>query len=84
MTIELSLSPKLEELVRSKVESGLYGSPAEVIEEALYVLDDYDQIRMRKLASLRKTIEDARNSGPPIPADEVFAELYEELHAVQK
>ncbi len=38
----VTLSPQLEELVRRKVESGLYQSAGEVLEEALRLLDERD------------------------------------------
>jgi antitoxin ParD1/3/4 len=33
--MNVSLTPQLEELIRRKVESGMYGSASEVVREAL-------------------------------------------------
>lgn len=41
--MNVSLTPQLEEMVRSKVASGRYGNASEVIREALRLLEDYDR-----------------------------------------
>ena len=51
--MHVSLTPKLEELVREKVESGLYNNASEVIREALRLMQEYDEIRRLKLERLR-------------------------------
>ena len=50
--MNVSLTRRLEELVKRKVESGLYGSSSEVIREALRLLEERD----RRLAALRSDI----------------------------
>lgn len=51
--MHVSLTPKLEELVREKVESGLYNNASEVIREALRLMQEHDEIRRLKLERLR-------------------------------
>jgi antitoxin ParD1/3/4 len=43
--MHVSLTPQLEELVRAKVESGMYNNASEVIREALRVLDEHERAR---------------------------------------
>ena len=43
MTVQLT--PEAEALIRQKVESGLYATADEVIEEALRLLDEHDRLR---------------------------------------
>ena len=43
MTFSLTL--ELEDLIRRKVASGLYDSPTHVIEDALMLLEERDQLR---------------------------------------
>lgn len=69
MTMNINLTPQLEELVRQKVESGLYNSASEVIREALRLMDEQDQLRAVKLDQLRKDIREGLESGPAIPWD---------------
>ena len=54
--MSLTLPPRLESLVRQKVEDGLYESPGQVMEEALLLLDERDRLRQRRLEELRQDI----------------------------
>lgn len=47
--MHVSLTPQLEELVRSKVASGLYNNASEVVREALRVLDEHERARFEAL-----------------------------------
>jgi len=67
--MNLSLPPQLEELVRQKVESGLYTCASEVVVEALWLLDARDRLRELKLEELRKEIQKGLDSGPAVPLD---------------
>jgi len=44
MTMNINLTPQLEQLVRSKVTSGLYNSASEVVREALRLMEREDQL----------------------------------------
>ena len=63
MTLNINLTPQLEELVRTKVSSGLYNSASEVVREALRLMEREDQLRAAKLAQLRNDIEAGLQSG---------------------
>ena len=56
MTMNVSLTPQLEELVRKRVDSGRYTSASEVVREALRLLDAYEAVRESSLAKLRLDI----------------------------
>ncbi len=64
MTMNVNLSPQLEELVRSKVDSGLYTSASEVVREALRMMEEQDRVKAVKLEQLRQDIQEGLNSGP--------------------
>lgn len=64
MGMNVNLTPHLEELVRSKVASGLYSSASEVVREALRLMDEQDRIREAKLEQLRSDIRQGLASGP--------------------
>jgi antitoxin ParD1/3/4 len=57
MTINVSLTPQLEELVRQKVNSGRYNSASEVVREALRLMDSYERVRESALNKLRADVE---------------------------
>ncbi len=67
--MNVNLTPQLEELVRSKVASGMYTSASEVVREALRLLDEQDRLRVARLEQLRNDIRDGLNSGPSQPWD---------------
>jgi antitoxin ParD1/3/4 len=69
MTMNINLTPQLEELVRQKVSSGLYNSASEVVREALRLMEVQDQIQAAKLEQLRQDIREGLESGPATPWD---------------
>ncbi len=64
MGMNVNLTPQLEELVRSKVASGLYTSASEVVREALRLMDEQDRLRAAKLELLRSDVRQGLASGP--------------------
>ncbi|BAC90475.1 type II toxin-antitoxin system ParD family antitoxin [Gloeobacter violaceus] len=65
MTMNVNLTPQLEEMIRQKVASGLYTSASEVVREALRLMDEQDRLRAVKLEQLWQDIRDGLQSGPP-------------------
>jgi antitoxin ParD1/3/4 len=66
-TMNISLTPQLEELVKKRVESGLYGSASEVMREALRLLEERDRIHAMRLEELRAEIKKGLDSGEATP-----------------
>lgn len=54
--MKISLTPKLEEMVRDKVASGLYSDESEVIREALRLMHEQGGLRRFKLDRLREEL----------------------------
>ena len=78
--MSITLPPELERLVQEKVESGMYLSPADVIEKAIRLLHDHDQLRQMRLEELRREIaigieECDRGEVSPVEAQAVLAEI---------
>jgi len=67
--MNVSLTPQLEDLIKKKVESGLYGSASEVMREALRLLDERDRLHTMRLEQLRAEIKKGLDSGEPTPLD---------------
>ena len=74
--MHVSLTPELEELVKSKVKTGMYNSSSEVIREALRTWQDQQQYK-KKLEALRAKLELSEKS--PIVKNFSMDELIEEL-----
>jgi antitoxin ParD1/3/4 len=54
--MHVSLTPKLENRIREKVESGLYNNASEVVREALRLMHEHDEVRRLKLERLRDAL----------------------------
>ena len=67
--MNISLNPHFEELVKGKVESGLYNSVSEVMREALRLLEERDQLRELRLEELKREIQKGIDSGASTPLD---------------
>lgn len=62
--MNITLSPKIQQLIQEKVDSGNYAGPDEVMEEALHLLEDRDGQTERLRASLVEAHEQiARGEG---------------------
>ena len=69
MPMNISLTPRLEEMIREKIASGSYSSASEVVREALRLLELEDQLRTLKLQRLRQDIREGLESGSGTPFD---------------
>jgi antitoxin ParD1/3/4 len=61
--MNVSLTPQLEALVRSKVESGRYNNASEVVREALRLLESRDRLERLRAAIAIGDTEYARGEG---------------------
>ena len=55
--MNVHLTPELEQLVQSKVQSGRYNSASEVVREALRLMEQKDELRTIQLQELRKRMD---------------------------
>ena len=55
--MNISLTPKLEQLIQDKVNSGMYTSVSEVIRESLRLMSMHDQLKSQRVAQLNAAIE---------------------------
>ena len=55
--MQVTLTQELEELIHERVASGLYGSPAEVLSEALHLIADRDNALEAQRERLRRDVK---------------------------
>ncbi len=82
--MNVSLTPELEDIVGLKVKSGLYNSASEVVREGLRLLQQRDEMREKKLESLRIEIQkgiDDLEAGRFQDGEKAMAEVKERLLA---
>jgi antitoxin ParD1/3/4 len=69
MTLNVSLTPHLEQFIHETVNSGRYQSASEVVRTALRLLEERERERQAKLECLRREIQKGLDSGPATPLD---------------
>ncbi|HZU34743.1 MAG TPA: type II toxin-antitoxin system ParD family antitoxin, partial [Gemmataceae bacterium] len=67
MTLNVSLTPHLEDFVQQTVRSGRYQSASEVVQTALTILEERERERAVKLGWLQSEIQKGIDSGPATP-----------------
>ncbi|MEW6634157.1 MAG: type II toxin-antitoxin system ParD family antitoxin [Pseudomonadota bacterium] len=75
MPASYNIGSRYEALVRELVKSGRYASASEVVRDSLRLLEEREEQRQAKLASLREDIRRGVESGPGIPASKVLDRL---------
>ena len=68
MTVNVSLSDDLSEFLDERIASGRYASASEVVQDALRLLEQYEE-NARKLEWLRKAYQEGIDSGDAGPLD---------------
>ena len=85
--MNVELTPELEQLIRSKVDSGQYSSASEVVGEALRLLDQRDELFGLGKDEIRQQIEEGWQSaqrGELFDGDEVFDRMDAELAVMER
>ncbi len=61
--MSITLSQELENQIQEKVTSGQYESANEVIQEAIYLLNEHERFKSERLQELREEIQKGFDSG---------------------
>lgn len=69
MDLNIKLTPQLAEIIRHRVDSGLYSSASEVIHAALRLLAENDHAQNANLEQLRLDIQEGLDSAPDVRWD---------------
>jgi antitoxin ParD1/3/4 len=69
MTLNVDLTPHLEEFIDQTVSSGRFHSASELVRTALRLLEEREQERLARLQWLRGEIQKGLDSGPATPLD---------------
>lgn len=84
--MNVSLTPELERRIAEKVESGLYTTASEVVREALRLLFEADEARVRLTAKLNAEIQsaiDQLDRGEGVPGEVVHEEAKRLIEAAR-
>jgi antitoxin ParD1/3/4 len=72
MTLNVSLTPHLEEFIHQTVTSGRYQSASEVVRTALRLLEEHEQQKTATLEWLAQEIQKGLDSGRSEPVTPAF------------
>ena len=75
MPSSFALGARFVRLVGRLVKSGRYNSKSEVIRAGLRLLEAQEQARAAQIEELRRAFREGIESGPRMPAEEVFDRL---------
>jgi antitoxin ParD1/3/4 len=76
--MNVSLTAELERFVEKKVQSGLYNNASEVIREALRLLKEHDEIRLKWREQIERGWHQAQ-AGQVVEGEEVFRRADERI-----
>src|SRR5437868_5278392 len=83
-TINVSITPQLEEWIDEQIASGWYNNTSEVVREGLRLLRVEQEIRAAKLKARRAAIEEGMNSpAAPWEGSEAIKRTARERHAAK-
>jgi len=85
--MNVDLTPELEELLDSKLKTGRYSSAAEIVREALRLLEQRDEIFAVRKEEFREKIDEgwrAAKGKELIDGDEVFDRIDAELEDLER
>jgi antitoxin ParD1/3/4 len=75
MPSSYAIGDHFEQFIRQQIESGRYASASEVVRDALRVLEGRERLREIEIEEYRSKIREGIESGPGIPAEDVFTRL---------
>jgi antitoxin ParD1/3/4 len=75
MPASYNIGVRYETFVRGLVKSGRYASASEVVRDSLRLLEEREEQRQARIDALREDIRKGIESGPGVPAEQVFDRL---------
>jgi antitoxin ParD1/3/4 len=82
MPSSYAIGDHFEQFIRQQIDSGRYASASEIIREALRLLETRERMREIELEEYREKIREGVESGPGIPAEDVFTRLEAKYQAM--
>lgn len=79
---DYAVGDHFEQFIRRQIEAGHYASANDIVREALRLLETQERLREIELEEYREQIREGMESGPAIPAEEVFARLEAKYQAM--
>lgn len=84
MPTSVVLGEYFETFIKQQLASGRYNNASEVVRAGLRLLQQLEQVNEARLGELRKAIDEGFDSGPGIPAEDVFDRLETKFRAMDR
>jgi antitoxin ParD1/3/4 len=75
MASSYTLGNHFEGFVKGLLNSGRYSTASEVMRDGLRLLQEREELQQARLNALREAIQEGRESGAGIPADDLLGRL---------
>lgn len=82
MPSSYAIGSHFEQFIRRQIESGRYTSASEIIRDALRLLETRERLREIEIEEYRESIRAGIDSGPGLPAEQVFTRLEAKYQAM--
>lgn len=82
MAMNVSLTPRLEEMVQEHVRSGRYSSASEVIRAALRLLEDHEREQAARFEQLKADVQKGIDDLDAGRSAELTHEVFEEIKSL--
>ena len=73
--MNISIAPELEQFVQAQIQSGAYMSANEVFGEALHLLAQQEESRLKRIKAMDDFIDEALNSNEFVKPELVWKEV---------
>lgn len=82
MTSSYAIGDHFEQFIKAQIESGRYSNASDIVRDALRLLEEREQLRQLQIDQLKQQIQQGIDSGPGIPAEDVFDRLRAKYQAM--
>jgi antitoxin ParD1/3/4 len=82
MPSSYAIGDHFEQFIKSQLDSGRYSNASEIVRDALRLLEEREQLHQLQFERLKQQIQQGIDSGPGIPAEDVFDRLSAKYQAM--
>lgn len=82
MPSSYAIGDHFEQFIKTQIESGRYSNASEIVRDALRLLEEREQLHQLQFERLKQQIQQGIDSGPGIPAEDVFDRLSAKYQAM--
>jgi antitoxin ParD1/3/4 len=82
MSSSYAVGEHFEQFIKSQLDSGRYNNASEIVRDGLRLLEEREQLHQLRIEQLKQQIQHGIDSGPDVPAEDVFDRLSAKYQAM--